>query len=518
MKQYLLVYDVVSSRNRTVLYHMDGRMIREAIYETELPLTEEGRAEQDPFIWRDSLRVNTRKVLEGIDPSEVAGIGVTAQSEVCVFVDRNGTPVMNSINWSDRRGLEMPPIDMDPGKYCAITAGNCKNGTAFQKVRWIKKYRPEVYDATYKVLNCKDYLTLCLTGAYVTDHSDAAQLGCYDFQTNNWSQEIFDAAGIDIDKYPVILDSEVVAGAVTEAAAAEFGLAPGIPVVAGGGDCLMSGLGAGCVSKGDAYLQLGSSVWMSVISDRFAENPDQAPVLRNLCYVIPHHYAPLGIVQDFGGSFKWLKNRIFQYDPAFAGDTNVYPFQNIYPYTNIQEYLAKSEPGAKGLLYLPFILGRGPIEDDDSARGAYIGLTYHHTMEDMIRAALEGAAYTQKIMLERLRQIEEPKRMFVVGPGATEDAMVQVLADILELPLIRTTVDGTPDAIAAAVLAGIGAGIYADYSAVEQFWKIDRVFQPNAENFKLYRNSFRRFQAARGDLRGIYHDMDQDPCLQRAVG
>ncbi|WRS27735.1 FGGY-family carbohydrate kinase [Oscillospiraceae bacterium MB08-C2-2] len=505
MSKYLLVYDIVTSVNKTSLFTTEGELIRCVEYPLTVNFLQDGWAEQSAESWWESTCSNTRAVLEGLDPSHVCAVSFTAQTMVCLCVDREGNPLRPAITWSDRRSGEIE--DSLAGRYDAlairnITGGRNKPENSLRKLAWIREKEPEIYAKTYKMLQCKDYLMLKMTGRFVTDYSDASCTGGFDIGKFDWSRELVEALGLDRAKLPEVFPSTHVVGGITPQAATETGLLAGTPVVLGGQDFACAAVGAGCVEEGQAYLSAGSSSWISMASG----SPLKAEGFDNLAHAVPGLLCPLASVQELGTVFKWLKNRIFQYDPAFTGDTNVYTYKNIYPYTGMEELVRASEPGAGGMLYLPYLLGNTAGMADSFARGAYVGLRVEHTREDMLRAALEGITFHLNGLLEKVRQDTAIHAMRVVGNACTEAQWLQIMAGVFGMPLEHFSRPGTADSFGAAILAGVGIGLYSDFKQAHRFARWQTV-SPDPALVRAYEKLFPLFRQSYQGLRGVFEQL-----------
>ncbi len=507
MSQYLLTYDTISSGTKTSVFTTDGTLVASAY--RALPITFKGDyAQQSPQDWWQAVIDTTHELLDRFDPSEVAAICFTTQSQVCLCVDRDGNPLMDAITWSDTRSLEVEDklAAIPQQEYYKIAGLPNRPVSSVRKLMWVKEKWPEIYAKTYKMIQCKDYMALRFTGRAVTDYTDASSTYALDIQAHDWSRRIIETAGLDMDKFPEILESNEIVGCVTEQAARETGLCPGIPVVIGAGDILCSSVGAGLVKPGKLYMSLGSSTWMSMCSDKPIEDMECMRVTNNP-HAVPGLYSCFCQLQEAGVVFKWLKNSIFRYDPD--GLREVLPFKNIYPYTCMEEAVKQSPVGANGLLCIPHLLGAASNAPEPYSAGAYIGLLWTHTREDMMRAAMEGATFEMRRFVDLFRAQAEVTELTVVGIASHEKYWLQVMADVFNLPVRNTELTDTPDSIGCAIVAGQAVGVYDSFDVADRFRSIEDTFLPDPERAAKYERIYQTYLKACAGIKPALQELAQ---------
>lgn len=480
MNSMVLVIDLISSGIKGSVYEKDGILLASAY--RPLPLRLEGRrAEQNPAAWTDMLREVVAELRERVDLTGLAAITFSAMSQVCLCLDAEGTPLMDAITWSDSRAAEDAPEIPFP-HLRRITGVEPGPNVSVRKLNWLRLHKPEVYRKTWKMVQCKDYLALKLTGVCRTDHTDAATTGAQDLRRLCWSREALECFGVSPDKMPQAVPSDSIIGNVTAHAAAIFGIPEGTPVVMGAGDNLCSAVGAGCVEDGDMYMSLGSSSWVA----RCLGSPEQDP--GGQFVVLPHavsgKYLAFVNYQTPGVVFKWLKNEIFRYNPS--GRAPVDPYKNIYPYEGMERQARQSPTGANGLLFLPHILPGDSTRPGNEDSGAYLGLRWYHTREDMLRAALEGICFEIRYLAEAISGGTLPERVTVTGIASHENFWLQMLSDVLGTEICNTNLHDTPDSIGGAIVALKALGVYPDFRQADRFRRIETRFCPRPEQHTAY--------------------------------
>jgi xylulokinase len=497
--RYLLAHDIGTSGNKATLFTIEGQMLRSTLSEYDTRYSNSTWAEQNPEDWWHAVCQCTRELAAGIDAKDIAAVSFSGQMMGCLCVDRKGVPLRDSIIWADvRAAKEAMTLEarVPPERFYRIVGHRLSCSYSLEKLMWIKNNLPEVYRAAFKMLNAKDYIIYRLTGRFLTDYSDASGTNAFDLNRFKWSEEICDAAGIDMGKLPETVESTRIAGEVSRAISAECGLAPGTKVVVGGGDGMCASVGAGSVEAGRTYNCLGSSAWICSAS----RSPvyDSQMRLVNWAHIVPGLVAPGGTMQTAGAAFAWMKGELggVESEKALALGAN--------PYQYINEEIAASVPGANGLLFLPYLMGERCPRWNPNARGAFIGLKIEHKRRDMFRSVIEGIAMNLSVILGLLRKDIAIDRMVVIGGLATGDVQRQILADVYGMDIQRLNHLEEATSIGAAVTAGVGVGALKGFREVERFVKIDAVTHPDPAHVETYQKLQPIFDKAYFDLVGVY--------------
>jgi xylulokinase len=271
--------------------------------------------------------------------------------------------------------------------------------------------------------------------------------------------------------------------------AEEVGLAAGTPVVIGGGDGCCASAGAGVVREGSAYIYLGSSSWIAIAS----REPIFDPTLRTFTFahLMRGVFTPCGTMQAAGGSYQWLRDTVCAWEKDTAARLNVDPYELM----NLEA--EKSVPGARGLVFFPYLLGERSPRWNPDARGAYFGLYMNHTRADMIRATLEGITLNLRIILDAFRQQgADIPAMRVIGGGARGRVWRQIMADIYQVPIQRPALLAEATSLGAALAGGIGIGLYPSWELAKQITPIIDETLPNPEMADLYNQRYEFFNRA----------------------
>ena len=502
-EKYVIAHDLGTSGNKATLFSLDGRLIRSSLAAYETHYYNANWAEQDPRDWWKAVCTSTRELMQGIDKNQVVALSFSAHMMACLCVDKSGRPLRPCIIWADMRATEQADAlsrRIDPHRFYGITGHRISSSYTLEKLMWVQKNEPDVYKATYKTLNPKDYIAFCLTGApMVTDYSDASGTNAFDLNTFCWSEEILQAAGIDMEKFPDAKPSTYVVGEVSRQAAEACGLAPGTKVVIGAGDGSSAYVGAGAVSLGKSYCSLGTSAWVATTTDHILR--DEGMRLTNWAHVVPGLIGSLGPMQAAGASLSWLKNTLClrEQDEARA--------RGISPYDVINEKIASAPPGSNGLLYLPYLVGERAPRWNPNARGVFLGLKMEHRREDILRSVVEGVGYNLKIILDLLRAGAPVESLTLVGGMARGEIEREIFCDIFGLPVHTLNHLEEATSMGAAVCAGVGVGELEDFSQVDRFIAVKETRYPHAQNTARYERMSEIFDKAYTSLLDVYEEM-----------
>lgn len=236
---YILAHDLGTSGNKATLFDESGLLIasRTAAYPTDY--ASGNRAEQNPHHWWKAIVDTTQALLELVSPNDIAGVALSGQMMGCLCVDKDGNPLRSHMLYCDQRSQEEEAKlteKIDPLHFYEITGHRISASYSVEKLMWVKKHEPEIFAQTAKMLNAKDYINYRLCGTIATDPSDASGTNAYDLNRWQWSEEIVEAAELDLSLFPEVRSSIDVIGEITNKAARETGLLAGTPVICGGGD------------------------------------------------------------------------------------------------------------------------------------------------------------------------------------------------------------------------------------------------------------------------------------------
>jgi xylulokinase len=370
------------------------------------------------------------------------------------------------------------------------------------KLLWFKDNRPELYAATYQVLQANGYVIHKLCGTYCMDLSHGPISLCFDGAAGDWSQPLLDAMGLDRVKLPSVVPCSSAVGVVSQAAAAATGLAAGTPIVAGMTDGTAASLEAGLVRAGDAVEMTGQSTVLLICNDQ----PYLGDELIPLGHAIPGCHLVVGALVASGGALRWFRDQLGEVERAEAARRGVDPFEVL------TEEAASSPPGSNRLIFLPYLFGeRSPIWDSD-AHGLFFGLTLASRKQDLIRAILEGAAYGLRHNVETAARAGFPlATLACVGGGARSVLWNQIKADVLGRPVrLPRAAMGAP--LGDAIVAAVGAGLYPSVEvAVAHMVEPGAEYQPRSELAARYDALYQIYISLYPSLKADFHALAQVP-------
>ncbi|MDO4273518.1 MAG: xylulokinase [Eubacteriales bacterium] len=499
MSRYLLAHDIGTSGNKASLFSVEGELVKSTVAPYETNYQSGGIAEQEPRDWWNAVCCSTREIMSGIAPEDVAAVSFSGQMQCCLVVDKQGQVLRPAMIWADQRAEPQAKKlrEAFDERYAYELLGHRLSPSySIEKLMWIKDNEPEIFRNTYKMLQVKDYIIYRMTGKFVTDYSDASGTNALDLENLCWSQEILDAAQIDIDKLPELHNSTDVIGTLTEEAAAALGLTTMTKVVCGGGDGPCSALGAGCIEKDQMFLTFGTSAWIGGTTDKKFLDEDQ--VFFCFAHVIPGRYMPCGTMQSAGSAYSYARNTFCQEEIRKAQEEGKSSWELI------NEMVENSPAGAKGLLFLPYLTGERAPRWNPDASGSFQGIRMYHQREDYIRAVVEGVAMNLELILNAYRKYLDIDSMILTGGGAKGDIVAQILSDVMSAELVRPDHVEEATSIAAAVIAGVGCGIYEDFTAIKSFLKFGNPVVPDKSNEEVYSKAKKLFDDVYEALKPLY--------------
>lgn len=454
--EVLIGLDIGTGGAKALAITPDGEVVARATASYPLLTPRPGWSEQDPADWWEA----TAKVLQVLSRQlerRIVGIGLAGQMHGAVLLDRTGAVIRPAILWNDARtGAECREIEalVRPDRLKQVTGNPALAGFQAPKILWVRKNEPEGYARVQHVLLPKDYIRFRLTGEMATDASDAAGTLLLDLWKRTWSDEILSALAIPHDWLPTVCEGPEVTGRVTPQAAEITGIPQGTPVVAGGGDNAASAVGAGVVEPGTGLLSVGTSGVIFIHCER--PKPDPEGAIHCFCHAVPGKYHLMGVMLSAGGALQWYRDALASERKPVAGRIS------RDPYEILTEEAERVPPGAEGLLFLPYLSGERTPHMDPEARGAWVGLSLAHGRGHLVRAVLEGVAFGLRDSWERVQRLSEGTReLRAVGGGVRSPLWRKIIASVLGVSLRRLAVEEGA-AYGAALLAGVGTGVFAD--------------------------------------------------------
>jgi xylulokinase len=507
---YLLGIDLGSTSIKAVAYDLAGNIAAMHSVPAEVKHLDSDHptwAFWDPeTVWTSTFTV-IKSVLHRIgNAADIEGIAVTGMGMDGVPLDQNGQWLYPFISWQCTRTEPQSRAfsrQLGAEKIFSITGKQVLHIDTIYRLIWMKENHPEVLDKTDKWLLIEDFVNFKLCGRRATDYTMASCTSLFDQRTLNWSDELFDSAGLDKALFPEALPSGTVLGGVTQKAAKKTGLKEGTPVVLGGHDYICAGLAVGAFIP-DVIMDV-TGTWEIIIrtlprlvldKEIFEAGINVEAHVAQKAYLLAG-YSPSALMlewfrDNYGFEEKEIENRTGKRD-----------------WESLMEKAAKAPCGSNGVFFLPHLAGAGTPDIDSRSLGAFIGLSTAADKGNMLRAIIEGLDYQFKdILLAFERALPgEIQKIIAVGGAVRNQFWMQNKADVtgkvIEVPDLEEATT-----LGAALLAGIGLGIYQDeQDALQRTYKEGRIYEPDLNRKKAYEDYYRIFKKLQPSLKEVNHDI-----------
>ncbi len=475
----LIGVDIGTSGSKAILMRETGEILASHQEEYSITSRHSGWAEQNPDMWLEKAAACVKQVAGGA-ANQVKGIAFSGQMHGVVLLDRNRRPLRDAIIWADSRtGREVEEVTERIGRerFQAVTLNRLAAGFGLASLVWLRKHEPETLAAAECVLCPKDYVRGRLSGVWGQEVSDASGTCCLDVTRGDWAWDILSELEIPGRIFPKIERSTSPAGFLTAEGGKLCGLPEGVPLYYGGADSSMAGIGAGLVEEGQLGINIGTAGQVSSVlsKPRF----DREFRTSTFCHPIPERWIIQGAILTAGLALKWFRE-------GFAANRD---------FAELSEMAGRVPCGADGLYFLPYLTGERTPWYDPEARGIFAGITLRHGVAEFTRAVMEGVTFA---LAESYEVVTEAgvhgKRAVSMGGGAKSPVWLQIQADVFGLPV--EPVAAGDACVGAAIVAGVGAGVYPDvFAAVrEVVRKSGEVYEPREENHRLYAEKLEVFR------------------------
>ncbi len=466
-----------------MLLEESGGITAQASCALEVSRPSPGFSEQDPQAWWQA----TQRAVAALPKdarAAVRAVGLSGQMHGATLLDAEDRPLRPAILWNDGRSAqECLELERREPASRAITGNIMMPGFTAPKLLWVARHEPEVFRRTAHVLLPKDYVRLRLTGEKVSDMSDAAGTGWLDVGRREWSDAMLAATDLTRGHMPHLVEGSSASGTLTARAAGELGL-PRAIVAGGGGDNAASAVGLGVVRPGQAFLSLGTSGVLFVVTERFRPNPERAA--HAFCHCLPERWHQMSVMLSAASTLDWVAQLV--------GSTNL---------PGIVERAEAHGLSRHSPLFLPYLTGERTPHNDPHARGVFFGLRPDSGTDELVGAVLEGVALAFADGLEVLTEKGDPVgEISVTGGGARLPYWGKLIAAALRRPLTYRSGGEVGAALGAARLAHLAAG--GSEQDVCPAPRIERVIEPDAALSSLLASRRRTFQRLYQDLKTAF--------------
>ncbi len=484
-KKYLAGIDIGTTGSKAIIFDLQGAVLGGGYREYPCTYPKPGWVEQDAPLMISKMMEAAKEAIHesGVDPTDIAAVSFSAQRCCSIFLDKEGKLVRPMISWQDNRTMaEVEDIraKITDDEYHEITGFPNNTTWMLSKILWVRKNEPQNWQKVHKVVQAHDYAVAAMgADGYYNDVSDARYYGFWDPYTFTWSDTLLDMFEIDKALLPEPTPSSTQVGTVSQEAAARSGFAEGTPICVGAGDQNSAAVGSGVVNPGDASVSMGTAGAAVAYVDTPFRDPNKITFVTN--HAMYGKWLLEGYQAGAAGVYRWFRDEIATLEGAYAeaSGTDIYLLLN--------EMVSKTPAGAKGLVFLPYLASAATPRWNPAARGTLTGLTFAHDRGCLARAFMEGITLDMRDLLQSMIDSGiEISTIRILGGPTKSPLWNQMQADIYNrhVETLKTT---DAAVVGAAIIAGVGAGIFADIpEGVAQMVKADRQYEPIPENAKLY--------------------------------
>ncbi|MBZ5656267.1 MAG: xylulokinase [Acidobacteriia bacterium] len=503
--------DVGTGGTRALIIDEHGRVVASGS-EEHVPFASPqlGWAEQHPHDWWRACGLAVQRALDALGASrdEIACVGFSGQMHGAVLLDARDEVVRPALIWCDQRTEPQVQELSDlfgVDRLIHLTCNAPLTNFTLTKLLWVRQNEPRNWERVAHVMLPKDYVRFQLTGERAIDMADASGTLLLDVAQRKWSSEVLSRTGIDQQLLPTLWESPEVCGRVSARGAEATGLRVGTPVVAGAGDQAAGAVGMGIVRPGTVSATIGTSGVVFAATDVPAL--DRKGRIHTFCHAIPGRWHVMGVTQAAGLSLRWFRDR-------FGAGLE----DGRDPYERLCEEAAAAPPGCDGVFWAPYLMGERTPHCDPNARAALVGLSATHTRAHVIRAILEGVAFSLRDSFTIFREMNVPvDRIRLGGGGARSTLWRQIQADVYGHAVeVVQAEEGA--AYGAAILAGTGAGNWRSVDeACDAVVQTAHEIQPNPKSSAILDGAYRTYRRIYPALHQISNPESADSTAQPAA-
>ncbi|QOX64184.1 carbohydrate kinase [Anoxybacterium hadale] len=513
-ENYLLGIDLGTTNVKAIIMDENGTVVASSSKGNELIFPGPGMAEQNPGHWWENTAEIIRTIAMQVGPDivkKVRGICVSSHIVSMLPVDKDGNPLRNAMIWMDHRSdreLQYILDEIGFSKFVSIVGAQPDVAFLPNKILWLKRNEPELFEKTACILQASSYINYKLTGQMIMDIDQASRCQCLNINTLQWSDEISQAIGADLKLLlPEVKATDEIIGHVTNEAAAETGLISGIPVVAGASDAMASMYATGLCKIGEAGESSGTTSLVFV--GHTHPSATDIPVVTKPCAIAGMPYLFDAPINATGASLNWYLNTLGKEEKEAAALQG----KNVFEYIN--ELAAEVPAGSNGLMFFPYMMGeRAPLWNSHS-RGMFIGLSLDTQRSAMIRSIMEGTAFALRHVMNTIKESgAEAHCLRITGGGAKSRVWSQIKASMLNMPVYLMDEKSGDVPFGDAIIAGHAAGVFPDLTtSINKLVQIKEIIEPVDEwariydrMYPLYLDMYRHLDADLMQLKSIFTD------------
>ena len=491
-EQYLMAVDAGTGSVRAVLFDTAGNQKGVSAREWE-HLSDPRYPGSMDFDWKHNWELASsciRDVIRdtGIAPEDIAAVSTTCMREGILLYDKEGNEIWACANVDSRSTDEVAELvkkDPDLEKELYLESGEAYALGALPRLLWVKNKMPEIYEKTARIGMFNDWLIYKLTGVMPIEPSNGSTTGIFDLKKRDWDPSIAGKVGIREDIFPKVYECGTKVSAVNEKGAADTGLAVGTPVVVGGGDSQLGCIGVGVVKPDQAAI-FGGSFWQYEFNTADGKTDPGCRVRVN-CHAVPGVWQFEALAFNPGLVMRWFRDGFCQREAEIAEKTG----EDIYDLMNKEA--EKIPAGSNGMMCTFSDVMNFTCWKHASPTFTNFSIDPKvHNRYTFYRAILENTCLVTKGHVDLVREAtgNMPKEVVFASGASKSPLWCQILADVLNLP-VKVPVVKEATALGAAILAGVGVGIYKDAEdGAAKCVRFDKTYLPNAENHKVYEEMY----------------------------
>jgi len=484
--------DLGTSSVKLIVTTVEGQILRTVSRNYELIIPKPSWSEQNPNDWYTETIDGLKELVVGYE-SDIRAISFSGQMHGLVLLDKQDKVLRNALLWNDQRTQsEVDYLNEEIGidRLLQYTGNIALTGLTAPKVLWVQKNEPDIFAQISKVMLPKDYLVYKLSGVFASDVSDLSGTLYFNPNKRSYSMEMLEILGLSLDMLPSVHESYEVVGQLTPDLKELLHLTQDVQIVVGGGDQAVGAVGVGTVLDGECSISLGTSGVIFVSSDTF--NIDTKSYLQSYAHANGKYHV-MAVMLNAAGAIKWWNEQVLE--------------DNDY----VAYYKRVSEaPIQDDLFFLPYLTGeRAPINDSD-AKGILFGLGLHHSKKHIDRAIVEGVTFALRDSFELIKNLGvNIERVRITGGGAKSDIWAQMIADIMNVEVVKIQAEEGP-ALGAAILAMVGARAYSSVEkASSTIVKLSKLFAPQQDNVNVYREKYKQFVKIYPHVADLYKQVNE---------
>lgn len=486
---YDIGIDLGTSAVKLLLMEEDGTVKKIVSRTYPISFPRPGWSEQNPEDWWQATVEGIQALTEGVDKTQIAGIGAGGQMHGLVALDREDRVIRPAILWNDgRTARQVEYLNETVGRdfLSRHTANIAFAGFTAPKLLWMREQEPENFRKICKIMLPKDYINYRLTGIHCTDYSDASGTLLLDVEHKRWSPEMLELCGLREEQLPRLYESYAPVGHLLPQIARQLGLPEQVVVAAGAGDNAAAAVGTGTLGEGGCNISLGTSGTIFISSEQF--RVDQHNALHAFAHA-DGGYHLMGCMLSAASCNQWLCDKIL-------GTTD---------YAAEQRQIAPEALGRNHVYFLPYLMGeRSPINDTD-ARGTFVGMTMDTSRSDLVQAVLEGVSFGIRDSFEVAKSLDIPIRSSkICGGGGKSPLWRQILANVLGIRLEVVACEEGPG-YGGAILAAVARGKFKSVAqATRKLVRVVDTVKPDPALTQRYEERYGQFRQIYPCLKGLF--------------